>query len=285
MVERLGGADPSKYLGVRANNPPNVVISQRAPTTADTKHDFGTIWIDQPNNSVYQLTNVTSSSANWQILGSPTMAISTLSADSGGSISPVAGDVDIAGGTNVSTVATAGTITINLDPAISLATSVTSPVYTAAAATDLSILSATGQDIIATLGDNAAANFFIWEDSDNVDLMNLDSDGALSLLAGNLILNGAATQIQIQGGAATDFIGQATLSMGTVTVANTNIAAGDRIFLTRADPNSSTALGELTITALTALTSFVITALDPADGSATITGDTSIVNYVIVREI
>lgn len=94
----------------------------------------------------------------------------------------------------------------------------------------------------------------------------------------------AATQLQIDGGAATDFIGQATLASGTVTIANTNIADTDRIFLTRADANSSTALGELTITAQTADTSFVITALDPSDGSSTITGDTSIVNYVIIRQ-
>ena len=102
--------------------------------------------------------------------------------------------------------------------------------------------------------------------------------------AGNVVLTSVATQLEMNGGAVTDFIGQATLVSGTVTIANTNIAANDRIFLTRADANSSTALGELTITAQTASTSFVITALDPADGSTTITGDVSVVNYFIVRQ-
>ena len=101
---------------------------------------------------------------------------------------------------------------------------------------------------------------------------------------GDVIMSAAATKIQMNGGAVTDFIGQATLVSGTVTIANTNIAANDRIFLTRADENSSSALGELTITALTASTSFVITALDPSDGSTTITGDVSVVNYVIMRQ-
>jgi len=108
--------------------------------------------------------------------------------------------------------------------------------------------------------------------------------GEDATFAGNVVLSSVATQLEMNGGAVTDFIGQATLVSGTVTIANTNIAANDRIFLTRADENSSTALGDLTITALTASTSFVITALDPADGSTTITGDVSKVNYFIVRQ-
>jgi hypothetical protein len=120
-------------------------------------------------------------------------------------------------------------------------------------------------------------------DSGDVEVASVDSDGNLTV-AGNVVLSGAAKQLQMEGGAATDFIGQATLVSGTVTVANTNIAAGDRIMLTRADANSSSALGQLTITAQTASTSFVITALDASDGSTTVTGDTSIVNYVIFRQ-
>jgi hypothetical protein len=114
--------------------------------------------------------------------------------------------------------------------------------------------------------------------------LDIDADGNVTVATGNLILGPEATQIQMNGGAATDFIGQATLASGTATVLNTNIAASDRIFLSRADPNSSSALGMLSVTAQTASTSFVITALDPADGSGTIAGDTSIVNYIIIRE-
>ena len=79
-------------------------------------------------------------------------------------------------------------------------------------------------------------------------------------------------------------VGQATLVSGTVTIANTTLGATDRIFITRADENSSTALGSLTITAQTASTSFIVTALDPADGSTTITGDVSIINYMSVKQ-
>jgi hypothetical protein len=111
------------------------------------------------------------------------------------------------------------------------------------------------------------------------------TSGDETLTAGNVIINGAAKQLRVHGGAATDFIGQVTLTAGTVTVLNTNIAATDRIFLSRASLNSSTALGQLTVTAQTASTSFVITAVSAADGATTITGDTSKVNYFIVRQV
>lgn len=94
----------------------------------------------------------------------------------------------------------------------------------------------------------------------------------------------AGTELGVTGGAATDYIGQATLASGTVTVANTNIAATDRIFVTRSDLNSSSALGELVIT-ITPATSFTITSVSIADGSTTITGDTSIVDYVIIAQV
>lgn len=105
----------------------------------------------------------------------------------------------------------------------------------------------------------------------------------VEITQGNLVLAAVAKQIQLNGGAVTDFIGQATLSSGTVSVANTNIAAGDRIFVTRSSLNSSTALGEL-VTAISAGASFSITSVSVADGSTTITGDTSVVDYIIFRQ-
>lgn len=101
--------------------------------------------------------------------------------------------------------------------------------------------------------------------------------------AGNLLLQGAAKQIRIEGGAVTDFVGTATLVAGTVTVANTNIAAADEIFVTRESVNGSTALGVFD-TSITPATSFTITARNPTD-ALTQTNDTSIVKYVIIRQL
>jgi len=59
----------------------------------------------------------------------PVGDVETLTGDAGGAISPTAGNITLAGGTNIGTSGAGSTITINLDSAITLATSVTSPVY------------------------------------------------------------------------------------------------------------------------------------------------------------
>jgi len=267
---------------------PVPVIATRAPASTDIRFPLGQLWVRKDTAQVYILAQLSSGSASWTLASPGASDVDTLTGDSGGAISPAAGNITLAGGTNVTTAGAGSTITINLDAAISLATSVTSPLYTAGAGVDLAITAPNGQDAIVKMGDDAGSNKVSFIDSGDAEVANIDSDGNLSAVggtfSGNVVLSSVATQLQMNGGAVTDFIGQATLASGTVTVANTNISATDRIFLTRAALNSSTALGELTVTAQTASTSFVITAIDPSDGTSTITGDTSIVNYVIIRQ-
>lgn len=102
--------------------------------------------------------------------------------------------------------------------------------------------------------------------------------------AGNVLINGAGTYLGVHHGAVTDFAGACTLASGTVTVANTNIAAGDIILPTRVSVNGSTTLGVLTYT-ISAATSFTITSVILGTPASTQTADTSILNYVIVRPI
>lgn len=103
------------------------------------------------------------------------------------------------------------------------------------------------------------------------------------ILSGDLRFTGVDDQIQMNGGAVTSFIGTTTLVAGTVTIANTSIAAADRILLSRASPGASTEAGSLSYT-ITPATSFTITSLDPSDAS-TATGDISDISYVIVRQV
>lgn len=113
-------------------------------------------------------------------------------------------------------------------------------------------------------------------------LMKLDETTKdVEVSQGNLVIGAVAKQLQMNGGAVTDFIGQGTLVAGTVTIANTNIAAGDRILVTRSALNASPALGHL-ITTISAATSFTVASFD-ATGSAATT-DVSSFDYFIVRE-
>lgn len=135
--------------------------------------------------------------------------------------------------------------------------------------------------------DNASANddLLICGDNDigTDPLVTIAEAGDVTVNKGNLVLDASATQLQVKGGAATDFIGTATLSSGAVTVANTNIAATDRIFIQRQASNGSTNLGSLSYS-ITASTSFTITSLQDASPGNTQTGDNSIVMYFIVRQ-
>lgn len=123
-----------------------------------------------------------------------------------------------------------------------------------------------------------------------IQLTASDAAGGITLTAtgtggvnvvGNLNLTAVATQISMNGGAATDFIGTATLIGGQATILNTNIAAGDRIMITRSALNASPALGFLLYT-INAGVSFVVDSLSAA--GAAVATDVSSFTYVIVRQ-
>jgi hypothetical protein len=144
-----------------------------------------------------------------------------------------------------------------------------------------------GQSFTMGIDNSSTNDDFVISDNATLgtnDRLVIDGTTGDTSVTGNLLLPTAATQLQVEGGAVTDFIGQATLVLGTVTVANTNIAATDKIFLSREGVGASTTLGELDVS-ISASTSFTITALQTGTPGSTETGDLSIVNYFIVRQL
>jgi len=285
-MTNFNSEDSLGYLGINPKQQPQTVTAARSPTSADQNYNIGTTWIDTSSDQVYCFTNVTAGAAVWSLTGPGASDVDTLTADSGGAISPAAGTITIAGGTNITTAGAGNTITANLDAAIALATSVTAPLYTAGAGVDLGVTVPTGQNAVVKLGDAAAANFLSITDSADSEVAQVNSDGEAQFdgnvtTGGNLILSAVASYIQMNAGAVTDFCGQSTLTAGTVTVANTNITANDRVFVTRTSINGSTALGVLEAV-VTASTNFVINARDPADATVE-TADVSVVDWFIVR--
>ena len=343
---------------------PPVLVNTTVPGATDNQYVLGQQWLNTSTNTLYYLTSAPAGVANWEILGSPTGAVATLTGDSGGAISPAAGNINVVTGANLTSVGSGSSITVSLDSAVDT-TSVAvgtaalgltlSTASIVADGTDAAIpititpkgtgdLLLTAGDLLASAGDviavrsqaggdvtleatnsdnsNNASDAYVEvavggtsagdagirfqvsggqnycmgldnSDGDNLviagsndlgtdNLMTIADAGDVTVVKGNLILGAVATQLQMNGGAVTDFIGQATLSSGTVTVLNTNIAAGDRVFVTRSDLNGSTAVGLFDVS-ITASTSFVIDARKPADATVE-TGDASIVDYIIVRQ-
>ena len=228
------------------------------------------------------------------------------------SLLPTAGNIVIAGTALQVTVSSAGsTITLSLPAAITTPGSLTTT-STLGAGTSLSagttitagtgITSTTG-NITATAGNVAAGaavtaattvtagtgitattgNIVATAGAVNAGTSMTATAGDITATLGHVVIAGAAKQLQVEGGAVTDFVGQATLVAGTVTIANTNIAAGDRVFVSRSDVNGSTALGVFDVS-ITPATSFTIDARNPTDATVQ-TNDISIVDYFIVRQL
>lgn len=110
-------------------------------------------------------------------------AVDALAGDSGTAVPNVAGVITVAGGTNLTTVGATNTLTVNMDAAISLATSVTSPLYLAPAATAMEIRATAGQNMSMQMGDAAAANKVSFEDSASVEVAQINSDGNMTALS------------------------------------------------------------------------------------------------------
>jgi len=173
-IDRDGQA-PDNYQGVNPVNRPKTILAYRDPTALDRRFPIGTPWVNRSSNQCWTLTNVAAGSANWAISSPGSSDVDTIN-----SLSPTAGNIIIDGGTNITDVNAGSTITLNLDNAITLATSVTSPIYTAAAG--LAINTVAGNDITMKMGDAAGANKISFTDSAAAEVAALDSDGTLTVV-------------------------------------------------------------------------------------------------------
>ena len=169
---------------------PLPVLASRAPGAGDINYPIGSMWIRTTSNQAWILTSVTAGAATWALSSPGSSDVDTLTGDGGGAISPAGGNIILAGGTNITSAGAGNTITFNLDPAIVLATSITSPLYTAAAA--LNLFAAAGQNVVIKMGDAAGANKVSFVDSTAAEVFALNSVGTLTMAA--LTVTGAFTQ-------------------------------------------------------------------------------------------
>ena len=209
-------------------------------------------------------------------------------------VEATAGGIDIlasgaAAGEDIDIVATGSSV--NISATENAADSIT--IVSTAGGIDVTAAGAAGEDIDVTCtagsinltAGEAAADAIVISASDAAGGIVLDAGtGKVSVTGANLALTTAATQLQVEGGAATDFIGTGTLTSGTVTISNTNIAAADRIFIQRTAANASTTMGELSYT-ISAGASFTVTSLILGTPGSTQTGDVSSFAYFIVRQL
>lgn len=129
MSNRQGGTSRgTTYIGTRAVQPPDCFFSDRAPTIYDTSFSLLDLWLDSVSQIAYVLVSLEGNQASagalatWvPIVGAAGGPITELLDDAGNPIMPNgAGAIQIAGGSNINTVAGVHILTINLDNSIVL---------------------------------------------------------------------------------------------------------------------------------------------------------------------
>ena len=255
---------------------PKPIVSNRAPTSNDLNFEIGQVWINKSLNNAYIFTSSTAGNATWNLMATGSGDLEQLTGDTGGAALPTAGNINVLGGLNINTVVSGSDLTTNLDPSLSGLTSITSTTVNATTLdtnVDTAAVTLSGTTLAADGTDADIDITLTPQGTGNIDV----SSGNVDIQAGNLALTGAATQLQVEGGAVTDFVGSATLQVpgGDVTIANTNIAANDLIFIQRTAV-SSTMNGFLSYT-INPGVSFTITSSDSTDDSSVV--------YFIVRQL
>ena len=212
MVRRHNPQQYAYGIGGTFRLPDLPVAANRAPLTTDVGYDVGTLWVDTDANTAYIYCGAAAGSAVWALASPGASDVDTING-----LSPAAGNIIIDGGTNITDVNAGNTVTLNLDDAITLATSVTSPIYASAAAMAINpvgaltvtggaaidINAAAGSDITIQLGDAAGANILEIENSASAAVATIDSTGIATFVGMDGILGGvtpaAATGTTITG--------------------------------------------------------------------------------------
>lgn len=119
-AKKLTGINPLAYMGVEPSAPPQVVVQTFPPTPADVQNNnIGTIWI-VAGSAVYMLIALVGNTATWvQVYPNAFSGTNEFDTDAG-IVFPVAGVVNVFGGTNINTSGAGNTITVNLNTDITV---------------------------------------------------------------------------------------------------------------------------------------------------------------------
>lgn len=172
--------NPTRYRGVRAILPPDLQKATRAPTSADSKYVAGTLWLDTTANASYMYPG----SSDWIILGSATGAVGTLTGDTGGALSPTAGNISILGGDGIGVAGSGSTLTIT---------------DTGKAQTDITftqnpVLQAIATTGVAPVGTDTVTNIMCCQEGEIMEVLNI---GTQTIIAPRMAATGLLVSLDL----------------------------------------------------------------------------------------
>jgi hypothetical protein len=89
------------------------IIATRNPTPQDTGYNLGQNWVNKSAGSAYILAQVSGGLAVWEPVGGGTVALQTLTGNTGGAISPTAGNINVVGSGELEVAGAGSTLTIS----------------------------------------------------------------------------------------------------------------------------------------------------------------------------
>ncbi len=227
--QKLNGINPLSYIGVNANQPPNILFKNRAPTTTDSKNvTLGTWWLNTTTENLYYLGSFIEGgvpgAASWNIIASSAGSVIQLTADDATVAIPVAGNIRIAGQHGLNTYAAGNTMNIAINNAITLG--------------DLAVI--TGSPAITlTTGDATIT-------SGNINMSTTNAAGTIGIIKWNAI------RWIHNFGSFNTFVGQAAGNLTLTGTANSSTGIGAFALAGLTSGGSNTAVG---FTALSGTTS------------------------------
>lgn len=240
----------------------NPIIAKRDPAVSDVGYHIGQQWINKTSGNFYALGKVAAGVATWTLLGSVSSTFTTLTSATFVT-STAATSIQLAGKTFTG---------IGSDANIGF-------VFTPKGSSGLTL---TTGDMTISSGNLVMTSGNATLTSGNLTLTAgalLLTLGNATLTNGNLILGTAGKGFTLKSGANAR-IGQSTLILGTLAVANTSVTANTRVLMTRTNINASTAMGFLEAV-VAAGVGFTITAYDAT--ATPETGDLSTVDWILVE--
>lgn len=224
------GANPLAYEGVKAQNPPNVITSIRAPTSADINYDVGTIWIDYLAGASYFLVRNAVGVATWNLNGAGgSGGIVSITGDAGGAEVPDGGgNFNVLGTTDqIETTGSTNTQTLSLSATLVAPGSITSTTSIDAGTT----LTSAGATTLATTGasvntfGNATGATSVTITSGTGGIALTGTNGAVTVVSGtgaiNVSADATATTINVGTGA-----GAKALTLGSTNTTSASTLQG-----------------------------------------------------------
>jgi len=89
-----------------------IVLSTSDPTSSDYLYPIGQTWVNTSSTDYFVLVNVTGTTANWDLISTGSGTFVTVTPDSGGAVSPTAGNLNAFGSGSITTVGNPGTSTV-----------------------------------------------------------------------------------------------------------------------------------------------------------------------------